>query len=136
MFVSVGFFDLVPYRDLTDYGPVAIMVGHLDVPDLTGGVPASISPAAYQLLRGEFGFTGVAVTDDLGAMKAITAQYPLSDAVLKALQAGADEALWSSGGHVPEVLDRLVRAVQSGELPQPRVLESVTRVLRSKGACG
>lgn len=127
--------DLVPYRGLADYGPVAVMVGHLDVPDLTGGVPATLSPAAYQLLRGEFGFTGPVVTDDLGAMKAITAQYPLPDAVLKALQAGADEALWSSGGRVDEVLDRLVKAVQSGELPKERVQESVTRVLRGKGLC-
>ncbi|MGW5721836.1 glycoside hydrolase family 3 N-terminal domain-containing protein [Amycolatopsis sp. NPDC003865] len=128
--------DLVPYRGIADYGPVAVMVGHLDVPDLTGGVPASISPAAYRLLRTEFGFTGLVVTDDLGAMKAITAQYPLPDAVLKALQAGADEALWSSGGRVNEVLDRLVKAVQTGELPKERVQESVTRVLRGKGACG
>ena len=128
--------DLVPYRGIADYGPVSVMVGHLDVPDLTAGVPASVSPAAYQLLRTEFGFTGVVVTDDLGAMKAITAQYPLPDAVLKALQAGADEALWSSGGRVNEVLDRLVKAAQSGELPKQRVQESVTRVLRGKGACG
>lgn len=127
--------DLVPYRDIADYGPVAVMVGHLDVPDLTGGVPASLSPAAYQLLRGEFGFTGPVLTDDLGAMKAITAQYPLPEAVLKALQAGADQALWSSGGRVDEVLDRLVKAVQSGELTENRVRESVARVLRGKGLC-
>ncbi|MEU4254052.1 glycoside hydrolase family 3 N-terminal domain-containing protein, partial [Amycolatopsis sp. NPDC026612] len=44
--------DLVPYRDVADYGPVAVMVGHLDVPGLTDGVPASLSPAAYRLLRG------------------------------------------------------------------------------------
>ncbi|MEV6878420.1 glycoside hydrolase family 3 N-terminal domain-containing protein [Amycolatopsis sp. NPDC051128] len=128
--------DLVPYRGIADYGPVAVMVGHLDVPDLTGGVPATLSPAAYGLLRGEFGFTGPVLTDDLGAMKAITAQYSLPEAVLKALQAGADQALWSSGGRVDEVLNRLVRAVQAGELPQARVQESVTRVLRGKGLCG
>ncbi|EOD66706.1 beta-glucosidase [Amycolatopsis vancoresmycina DSM 44592] len=128
--------DLVPYRGLAGYGPVGVMMGHLDVPDLTGGVPASLSPAAYGLLRGEFAFTGPVVTDDLGAMKAITAQYSLPDAVLKALQAGADQALWSSGGRVDEVLDRLVKAVQAGELPPARVQESVTRVLRGKGLCG
>jgi beta-N-acetylhexosaminidase len=128
--------DLVPYRGLAGYGPVAVMMGHLDVPDLTGGIPASLSPAAYGLLRGEFAFTGPVVTDDLGAMKAITAQYSLPDAVLKALQAGADEALWSSGGRVDEVLDRLVKAVQAGELPPARVQESVARVLRGKGLCG
>jgi beta-N-acetylhexosaminidase len=128
--------DLVPYRNIADYGPVAVMVGHLDVPGLTNGVPASLSPPAYQLLRGEFRFTGPILTDDLGAMKAITAQYSLPDAVLKALEAGADQALWSSGGRIGEVLDRLVKAVESGELPKKRVQESVTRVLRGKGVCG
>lgn len=128
--------DLVPYQNLAGYGPVAVMVGHLDVPGLTDGVPATLSPAAYRLLRGEFRFTGPVLTDDLGAMKAITAQYSLPDAVLKALQAGADEALWSSGGRVDEVLDRLEKAVASGELPKAKVQESVTRVLRAKGACG
>lgn len=128
--------DLAPYRNIADYGPVAVMVGHLDVPDLTNGVPASLSPPAYQLLRGEFRFTGPILTDDLGAMKAITAQYTLPDAVLKALEAGADQALWSSGGRIGEVLDRLEKAVASGELPKTRVQQSVTRVLRGKGVCG
>ncbi|MFE0020283.1 glycoside hydrolase family 3 N-terminal domain-containing protein [Amycolatopsis sp. NPDC059021] len=128
--------DLVPYQRITEYGPIGVMVGHLDVPDLTGGLPASLSAPAYQLLRTEFGFTGPVVTDDLGAMKAITEQFPLPEAVLKALQAGADEALWSSGGHVDQVLDRLSQAVRTGELPEPRVRESLTRVLTAKGLCG
>ena len=132
---SLRTLDLVPYRGLADYGPVAVMVGHLDVPDLTNGAPASLSPPAYQLLRGEYAFNGPVVTDDLGAMRAITEEYSLPDAVLKALQAGADQALWSSGGRVDEVLDRLVRAVQAGELPAARVQESVLRVLKAKHAC-
>lgn len=42
--------DLVPFKDLVTTVP-ARMVGHLDVPGLTPpGVPASLSPAAYQLL--------------------------------------------------------------------------------------
>ena len=68
-------------------------------------------------------------------MKAITAQHSLPDAVLLALQAGADEALSSSGGQVNQVLDRLVLAASTGELPASRITESVTRVLHAKGAC-
>ncbi|MEV4599156.1 glycoside hydrolase family 3 N-terminal domain-containing protein [Amycolatopsis sp. NPDC049253] len=128
--------DLKPYENIADYGAVEVMVGHLDVPGLTNGVPASISPAAYQLLRGDYHFTGPIITDDLGGMKAITDQYPLPEAVLKALQAGADEALFSSGnGDVGAVLDRLVKAVSSGELTADRVAASVKRVLKSKHAC-
>lgn len=128
--------DLVPYRDLGEYGEVGVMVGHLDVPGLTDGVPATLAAPAYQLLRKDYAFDGPAITDDLGAMKAITAQYPLPAAVLKALQAGADQALWSSGGTVGPVLDRLEQALASGELPAARVDEALTRVLKAKRACG
>jgi beta-N-acetylhexosaminidase len=128
--------DLRPYLDIGEYGQVGVMVGHLDVPGLTGDLPASLSPAAYQLLRDDYHFTGPAITDDVGAMKAITAQYSLPVAVLKALQAGADQVLWSSGGKLAPVLDRLAQALASGELPAARVQEALGRVLGAKQACG
>ncbi len=76
------------------------------------------------------------LTDDLGAMRAISDSYTLDEAVLLALQAGADQPLWSAGGDVGPVLDRLESAMANGDLPQDRVTESLTRVLNAKGACG
>ena len=127
--------DLVPYQGLADYGPAAVMVGHLDVPDLTDGVPASIAAPAYRLLRQEYRFTGLAFTDDLSGMRAVTNDYPLPEAVLKAITAGADQALSSSPAQTVQVLDRLERALADGELPDDRVRESVNRVLAFKGLC-
>jgi beta-N-acetylhexosaminidase len=127
--------DLVPYRGLADYGPVAVMLGHLVVPGLTGQEPATLSPAAYQLLRTRFQFDGLAVTDDLGAMRAVTDRYDLPEAVLRAIAAGADVALWSSGARIGEVLDRLEKAVRSGELPAERVRDALRHVLISKNLC-
>lgn len=127
--------DLQPYRDIASYGPAAVMVGHLMVPGLTGDLPATLSPATYSLLRKEFGFAGLAMTDDLGAMKAITARFSLPDAVLRALLSGADIALWSSGGRVGEVLNRLEQALSSGELPAARVDAALRNVLSAKGVC-
>ncbi|MGV9299482.1 MULTISPECIES: glycoside hydrolase family 3 N-terminal domain-containing protein [Amycolatopsis] len=128
--------DLVPYRDISEYGQVGVMVGHLEVPGLTGDEPASLAPEAYRLLRNEFHFTGPVITDDLGGMKAITDRFALPDAVLKSLQAGADQALFSSGHNdVGAVVDRLQRAVQSGELSSAQVTASVERVLAGKGFC-
>jgi len=128
--------DLKPYERIGEYGDVGVMVGHLTVPGLTEDQPASISPAAYKLLRDDYSFNGPVVTDDLGAMKAISDRHSLPDAVLLALKAGADQALWSSGGNVAPVLDRLEKAVRDGELSQERVDTSLTRVLRAKDACG
>lgn len=129
--------DLVPYRTLTTQGPVGVMVGHLEVPGLTGSEPASLSPAAYALLRsGDYGgppFGGVVFTDDLSGMKAISDRFGVPDAVLRSLQAGADVALWVTTDEVPAVLDRLEKAVAAGELSQPAVDASVTKLAAMKG---
>ncbi|OBK74683.1 glycoside hydrolase family 3 N-terminal domain-containing protein [Mycobacterium sp. 1274761.0] len=129
--------DLVPYRTLTTQAPVAVMVGHMEVPGLTGDTPASLSPAAYDLLRsGKYGgppFSGLVFSDDLSSMGAINQRYGVADAVLRALQAGADVALWVTTDEVPAVLDGLQRAVEAGDLRQARVDEAVLRVAAQKG---
>jgi beta-N-acetylhexosaminidase len=130
--------DLVPYRTLTTQGPVAVMVGHLQVPGLTvGDDPASLSKPAYDLLRsgayGGPGFDGVVFTDDLTGMAAISAHYGVADAALRAIQAGADVALWVTTDGISDVLDKLENAVKSGDLSQARVDQSFLRVAAMKG---
>lgn len=136
--------DLVPYRTLVTAAPVAVMLGHLQVPGLTGDDPASLSPAAVQLLRNGVGyggppFNGPVFTDDLSSMGAISDRYGVAEAVLRALQAGTDVALWVTTDEVPAVLDRLQKAVAAGELPAQRVDDALVRVAAIKGrspACG
>ncbi len=136
--------DLVPFRTLVTAAPVAVMVGHLQVPGLTGNDPASLSRAAVQLLRTGTGyqappFTGPVFSDDVSSMAAISDRYGVPEAVLRTLQAGTDVALWVTTDEVPAVLDRLHKAVDSGELPMPAVNDSVVRVATMKGVnrtCG
>ena len=129
--------DLIPYRTLTADAPVAVMLGHLEVPSLTGETPASLSPAAVELLRsggyGGPGFNGPIFTDDLSSMAAISSHYGVAEAVLRALQAGADQALWVTTDEVPAVLDRLEKAVNGGELSMPAIDASVARMVGIKG---
>ena len=77
------------------------MVGHLDVPGLTDGLPTSLTPATYALLRDDYGFDGLVVTDDLGAMKAVTGTFALPRRCRRPSAAGADQALWSSARRTP-----------------------------------
>jgi beta-N-acetylhexosaminidase len=130
--------DLVPYRALVADAPVGVMIGHLQVPDLTGSDPASLSPAAVSLLRDGTGyggppFNGPVFTDDLSSMRAITDRYGVADAALRALQAGADTALWVTTTEVPAVLDRLESALAAGELTTAGVDASVLRMSAAKG---
>lgn len=134
--------DLLPYRELTGVAPVAVMLGHLEVPGLTGSEPASLAPPAYDLLRsGGYGgppFTGPVFTDDLSSMAAINQRYGVAEAVLRALRAGADVALWITTDEVPAVLDALEQAVNAGQLGMERVDAAVANVARMKSPtrCG
>ncbi len=126
--------DLVPYRELLDDGPSAVMVGHLDVAGLTEpGLPASLSPATYALLRDQLGFAGLVVTDELGGMAAVSSRFSAPEAVVRALAAGADLALVTGADQLGAVLDELVAASSDGRLPAARVNEALGRVLASKG---
>lgn len=128
--------DLIPYHTLTTEG-VGVMVGHIEVPDLTGSDPASLSPRAYALLRsGDYGgppFHGLIFTDDLSSMQAISDRFGVAEAALRGLQAGADVALWVTTDEVPAVLDRLEKALNAGELTMPQIDESVLRMAAMKG---
>jgi len=132
--------DLRPYEQLLGTGKVVVMVGHLDVPGLTDGLPTSLTPATYRLLRDDYRFDGLVVTDDLGAMKAVTGTFTLPEAVLTALAAGADQALWSSGAQdataVGKLLDSLEKALADGRLDPAANDRAVARVLEAKGVCG
>ncbi|MGC5256054.1 glycoside hydrolase family 3 N-terminal domain-containing protein [Gordonia sp. DT218] len=132
--------DLVPYRTLLkNPGNAAVMVGHLIVPGLTGPeTPSSISPRAIGMLRtgqpyGGPPFNGVVFSDDLSGMAAISARYPIEQAVPMAIEAGSDVALWLATDHVSSVLDSLQREVAAKRLTMARVDRSVVRILRSKG---
>lgn len=125
--------DLEPYERLA---PLVtwIMVGHLSVPGLTDGAPASLSPAAIDgLLRGSLGYQGVVVSDELGGMRAIADHHPLPEAVRLFLLAGGDVALWNGADRVGEVLAALEADVTAGRLPEDVVDRAALRVLDAKG---
>lgn len=132
--------DLRPYADLVGPGKpldgrVGVMLGHLDVPGLTTDVPTSIAPAAYRLLREDYRFDGLAMTDDLGAMKAITDRFGLAEATTRALTAGADMALFSNVTPVAPLLDAAEKALADGRITAQDNDTAVARVLAAKGLC-
>jgi beta-N-acetylhexosaminidase len=123
--------DLPPFTAAIAAGSLAIMPGHLRVPELTGALPATLSPAAVTgLLRGELGFTGVVICDAL-EMKAASAVFGIPEAAVLAVIAGVD--LLCLGRDTDEAMYHAVRAalaeaVASGRLTGGRLEEAATRV--------
>ena len=119
--------DLVPFAAAIDVDAPMIMTGHLDVPALDAGTPASMSPAVVtDLLREELGYEGVIVSDSLG-MGPIMERYPGGEAAVAALRAGSDLALMPADNVAAH--DAVVAALESGDLPEEQARSSAARVL-------
>lgn len=126
--------DLAPYRTLIGQGHVrVIMVTHERIPAVDPDLPTSLSPIVVdQTLRGELGYDGVVITDDLH-MRALTAQWPFPDASVLAIKAGADIVTApDSPQEVQQTKDALAQAITSGTLTRERIDTSVRRILTLK----
>ena len=112
-----------------------IMIGHISVPDITGDlIPATLSHTVLtDILRGELGFEGLAITDSL-SMGAVTDSWAPGEAAVLALEAGGDLLLMPQG--LREAFDAVLAAVESGALTEKRIDESVRRILECKAEWG
>ncbi len=126
--------DAQPFRAAVEAGVPMVMLGHLVYPALDPEMPASLSPAAVGLLRGELGFDGVIVTDDL-IMAGARRDGTTAEAAVQAAKAGAD-LLMVSGPPEEQAAayDAVVAAVESGEIPRERIDYSVERIKNIKNS--
>jgi beta-N-acetylhexosaminidase len=127
--------ELEPFRMLVRARQApAIMLAHLHLRKFSDGdAPVTLSRAAIEReLRGDLRFNGVVMTDDLD-MAAIRSRYPLDEAAVRAVAAGADVIMLSnSAAPDPELPKRiagvLLRAVESGWIPAARIVEAHERI--------
>ena len=106
--------DLPPFAAAVAAGVQSVMTAHIRIPGLTGAGPATFSRAALtDLLRGEYGFTGVVITDALEMKGATEAAGGIGPAAVRALAAGAD--LLCIGAQVDQALvEQVVADIVSG----------------------
>ncbi|HYU84791.1 MAG TPA: glycoside hydrolase family 3 protein [Kribbellaceae bacterium] len=123
--------DAPPFRAAIAAGIDSIMTAHIVVPALDpSGDPATLSrPILTGVLRGELGFRGVIVTDAL-EMAAVRQQYGDAEAVVRAIEAGADQVLLPPAPDLQ--FDAVLNAVRSGRISEQRINESVYRLLLNK----
>ncbi|MFE5322056.1 beta-N-acetylhexosaminidase [Paenibacillus sp. NPDC056579] len=125
--------EFVPFAEAIRQGADAVMVAHLLVTKLDPDVPASMSrPIIQNYLRGELGFQGVVITDDM-TMGAITKSMPIERAAVKSVQAGADIILVGhEDAKQQAVLQALKQAVQDGTISGKALDDSVYRIAKLK----
>ena len=104
--------DWIPFRRLLGHADSFVMVGHVRLKTLDATQPASTSASIVNgLLRGEWGYSGIVITDDL-CMGAIDSSLGgIAGASKRALNAGVDLLLLSwDGDQIYPVLASLLPA--------------------------
>lgn len=128
--------DILPFKtiiDENDPNDYFILVSHLKYPALDEEYPASLSSKIMiDLLRNELGYKGIIITDDM-EMGAVANHNDFRSIGVNAVKAGADIVLvCHEYEHQKEVYLGLLDAVNSGEISQERIDESVKRIIKVK----
>jgi beta-N-acetylhexosaminidase len=130
--------ELAPYNALINspdplMRPGMIMSTDVLMPAIDPVMPAELSHIFMtDILRTQFGYDGVVVTDAL-YMGGISDRWSEPQAAVLAIQAGNDMILSPMGSaRTAAVIEALRQALQDGRLPMARVNEAVTRIIALK----
>lgn len=130
-------FELLPFIQAIENNVDAIMIAHILLPKIDPINPSSLSKTVINdILRGDLGFEGVVISDDM-TMGAILENYDLGQAAVEAVNAGSDIVLvCHEFAKEVEVINALREAVETGTITMERVEESVYRILKLKEKYG
>ncbi|MGQ9780493.1 MAG: beta-N-acetylhexosaminidase [Bacillota bacterium] len=123
--------DLRPFREVIGLPGASVMTAHVRYTALDAENPATLSARVIRdLLRGEMGFDGVVITDDL-EMGAIRSLHSPAEAAVRALAAGADLILvCHTFADQLAAFAAVKLAVKEGRLSMTRIQESAERIAR------
>src|SRR5262249_617505 len=125
--------ELVPFNNAFKNHADMVMVAHILVQKIDPNYPASMSKTIItDLLRKQYGFGGVVITDDM-TMGAIEKHYTLKNAAVRAVNAGADIILVGHGmENVATVYNSIYSAVTNHTISEDTINKSVYRILTLK----
>lgn len=135
--------ELIPYQQLLpayDYSCGIVMTAHIVNRNLdSSGLPATLSHKMLTgLLRQQLHFNGVISTDDM-QMQAISNNYSLEQALVLAINAGADMLVFGNNLTVkaqdPEQVINIIESkVLAGEINESRIDEAYQHIITLKNS--
>jgi len=127
--------ELAPFRAAAAAAMPMLMTAHVVFTALDATCPATLSERVVaKLLRAQFGYRGVIVSDDLD-MRAISDHLGVERAAVAAIRAGCDVLLLCANPeHQAVAAEALVKACETDDELRRRVAESAARVRAMKTA--
>ncbi len=118
--------DLMPFIRAIEAGASSIMIGHLQIPALDSK-PASLSKKIItDLLKKDFGFSGLIITDALN----MSALKDFGDVPAECIKAGVDILLHPVDADV--TVKELLSAIGSKEISEDQIDGALERIIKAK----
>ncbi|MFP4497195.1 MAG: glycoside hydrolase family 3 protein, partial [Vulcanimicrobiota bacterium] len=125
--------ELPPFQAAIKAGVPCIMTAHVIFSAIERELPATLSRKVLTgLLRLKMGFDGLIITDSM-SMKAIADHFGLGEAVVMAVQAGADIVMMC-GSHTEQLVtyESLLEGAKTGRISEETINTAVYRILKFK----
>jgi beta-N-acetylhexosaminidase len=125
--------DWVPFRALMREGRAFTMLGHVRLSAIDSEHPVSMSsPVIAGLLRGEWNYDGVLITDNFSMLAVYRSSEGMDNGCIQALNAGVDLILisWDADQYY-RVMYALLKADRQGKLDREALKRSDQRLARS-----
>ena len=117
----------ISFSAVIEAGVGAVMLGPAFAPGIDPIEPSSTSKATVELLRNEFKFKGLIVSDDLDAPATMRGRS-LVETAISSLNAGADLMLIAAGDHLDALCKAIASAVANKTLAEERLSDAANHV--------
>lgn len=124
--------DFLPFKEGIKEGANCILVTHNIMEAVDGDNPASLSNKVHEMLRNEFNYYGVIMSDDLltDSVRKLDSDENIA---IRAIQAGNDMLISNSAD---TQIKTIIEAVESGVISRNQIDNSVARILMWKYSLG
>ena len=127
---------LTPFRDAVRVGTPFVMVSNAAYARIDPGRPVVFSPVVIDgLLRGDLGFDGVVVSDDLGVARQVSG-VAVGDRATRFVDAGGDLVLTVDPATLPAMYAALLARARTDTGFRLRVERSARRIVLAKQRLG
>jgi beta-N-acetylhexosaminidase len=127
---------LQPFQAAVDDGIDVVMVSTARYTKIDADHLAAFSPTVLQdMLRGDLGFTGVIMSDDLGAAAAVQ-DIPAGTRAVRFVRRGGTVVLTVDPGTLPAMYDAVLDRAQTDPDFQAKVHDAAAHVLQAKQEAG
>jgi beta-N-acetylhexosaminidase len=127
---------LGPFAAGIKEGSAAVMVSSASYPRLdSANIAAFSEPVITGLLRRDLGFTGLVMSDDIGAAAAVRV-VPVGDRAVRFVRAGGDLVLTIRSQDAAPMTAALLAAARTSPAFATRVTDAATHVMRTKDHAG